>query len=317
MQSCKCLVVSLNPQFFQQCARAEKSYSGVIDDDIRYEIAMPRRSRLARTPLHLSPTFADVRAHLHPSRRLPSYAMTRPPSRRLNSIGGAFVRVLRRGTTPPSPHEDTRRPHGGVSSPKTSLSVPIETGDFVIVSCPRLSLSSQTHAPAPRQNEFFSDNGEYLLVDVNPLRELPPSHLSDSPPDVIPLTDTLSTLDVGIASSKPLTLLLSEFCSLVARHQSLQNADILTTEVHTEQIGAIPHKFLLLEIRRSSGQPIWLRLDRRTGRTALRVMVGIGVVPAHDVVSYVVRESRFTLLLNSILGTDVGGQIPPPRPQFS
>jgi len=151
-------------------------------------------------------------------------------------------------------------------------------------------------------------------VDVNPLRELPPSDPSDSPTVAIPLTDTLSTLGVGIASSKPLTLLLSEFCSLVAKHQSLQSADILTTEAHIQQIGAITHRFLLLEIRRSSGQPIWLRLDRRTGRNLFRVIVGIGSVPAHDIVC---SRIMFCLLLNSISGTDVGGQISPPRRQFS
>ena len=187
----------------------------------------------------------------------------------------------------PTLHSGQGQAHDTAVPPETTIAVPIESGNFVIVSLRCLFSFSKAHTePPPRQNEFFSENGNNLLANVNTFPDLSSSDPSESPTDTQSPTDSLSTLDVGvgIVSSKPITLRLSDFCNLVARHQSLQTADILTTETHAEQIGAITHRFLLLELRRSSGRPIWLRLDRRAGRSAIRIVIGVGVVPAHDVV---------------------------------
>jgi len=77
---------------------------------------------------------------------------------------------------------------------------------------------------------------------------------------------------------------VSEFCDVVKEHQSLRQAEIMSTECYTESIRGVIHRFLILELHREGRMEIWLRLDRRAGRTILQLLRTVGTAPAKDVV---------------------------------
>jgi len=61
-------------------------------------------------------------------------------------------------------------------------------------------------------------------------------------------------------------------------------AKILSTECYTESIVGVVHRFLILELHREGRKSIWLRLDRRSGRSMLRLFRAAGTAPAKDIV---------------------------------
>jgi len=70
----------------------------------------------------------------------------------------------------------------------------------------------------------------------------------------------------SLVSYGVLQLPLEDFCDLIREHRSLQKAEILSTETHCKMNGPVPHRFLLLELRREGSKVLWLRLDRRRDR---------------------------------------------------
>lgn len=159
---------------------------------------------------------------------------------------------------------------------------------YVSSLCP--ASSSLSKLTTYLQDEFISE----ATVTDEPGEDVDPTHasafdLSPFPSETaLPVVDEPTPLQlIGLSFLKPVnSMSLSEFCSLVSSHASLQHADIPTTEAYTEPIGPILHRFLLLELRPAVGTPIWLRLDRRTGKTKLQIVLSRGTVPAHDTVSY-------------------------------
>lgn len=67
----------------------------------------------------------------------------------------------------------------------------------------------------------------------------------------------------------------------------MQRAEIISAEGYKEWIGPILHRFLVLELRRSSRKPIWLRIDRRMaqGVGTFRFIRALATTPANDTVS--------------------------------
>jgi hypothetical protein len=83
-----------------------------------------------------------------------------------------------------------------------------------------------------------------------------------------------------------LMMSLGDLCSTIEKHRSLQKAEISMTEAYTQLLGAVRHRFLVLELHREGRKKIWLRLDRRAGRSTFGLLRAGGSVPAHDVVSF-------------------------------
>lgn len=84
-----------------------------------------------------------------------------------------------------------------------------------------------------------------------------------------------------------LGLSLSQLNELVAEHRSLQQARIVSSESYVQRIGAVKHRFLLLELVRPEKKRIWLRLDRRrsTKVSALGFLRAAASTPSNDTVS--------------------------------
>lgn len=99
--------------------------------------------------------------------------------------------------------------------------------------------------------------------------------------------NTVNTVDTVMAEpTSNLEMTLGQLCSLIEEHRSLQSAEIITTEGYAQQIGPVTHRFLVLELRRASKKTIFLRLDRRAGRTVLSLMFSLGSAPACDKVRH-------------------------------
>ena len=60
------------------------------------------------------------------------------------------------------------------------------------------------------------------------------------------------------------TLTAQELCQFVATSDSLQSAEIISIEGYLQMIRVIPHRFLVMHLRREGHKDVWLRLDRRT-----------------------------------------------------
>lgn len=71
------------------------------------------------------------------------------------------------------------------------------------------------------------------------------------------------------------------------------------TEAYTQLLGAVRHRFLILELHRERRKKIWLRLDRRAGTSTLGLLRAGGSVPAHDVVSFPILIVQLDLNINS------------------
>lgn len=133
------------------------------------------------------------------------------------------------------------------------------------------------------QSDFFlNDDGLSFLENIPTLPQ--PSPIPQFPQQSVLSQLSITTSDT-VMSENNLLLSFSQFCGLIEKHRSLQEAEIITTEGYAQQIGGILHRFLVLELRRSGKKTIWLRLDRRAGRSALRLLLTLGSAPAHDVVS--------------------------------
>jgi hypothetical protein len=77
---------------------------------------------------------------------------------------------------------------------------------------------------------------------------------------------------------------LGDLCRVIDDHLSLQKALIISTRTYVERRALVaPHRCLVLHLRRTGRDDIWLRLDRRpTGGASL--MKGLGTTPANDIV---------------------------------
>ena len=84
-----------------------------------------------------------------------------------------------------------------------------------------------------------------------------------------------------------LDLSVSELCQLIQQRASLQHAIITRTEGYAEHLGAVVHRFLVLELKREDKKPIFLRLDRRRGEgvSPMSLISASGVTSANDTVS--------------------------------
>ena len=88
-----------------------------------------------------------------------------------------------------------------------------------------------------------------------------------------------------VLSRGVLSLSLLELCDTISEHRSLRKAQVLSTEAYTERIGTVMHRFLILMLHREGRKPFWMRVDRRAGASAMRLILKLGTVPARDVVS--------------------------------
>lgn len=83
------------------------------------------------------------------------------------------------------------------------------------------------------------------------------------------------------------TLPLARFCDLIARHDTLFAAEILSVECYPERtsIGVL-HRFLIFHVRRPQRPDVWLRVDRRREGKAslLRTAMAGGRTAANDTV---------------------------------
>jgi hypothetical protein len=100
-------------------------------------------------------------------------------------------------------------------------------------------------------------------------------------------TPTLLSVDTVLPSFDVLPLPLSQLCELVDCHRSLQRAETISSEAYTERIGAVIHRFLVLELRREGKKPIWLRLERTRSKSVgvVEFLLARGSTPANDIVS--------------------------------
>ena len=77
---------------------------------------------------------------------------------------------------------------------------------------------------------------------------------------------------------------------MIREHRSLQKAEILSTETYCKMNGAVPHRFLLLELRREGRKDLWLRLDRRRDRSVpfMRFAAANFKTAPHDMVRHAI-----------------------------
>ncbi|KAF8316117.1 hypothetical protein DL93DRAFT_2227031 [Clavulina sp. PMI_390] len=78
---------------------------------------------------------------------------------------------------------------------------------------------------------------------------------------------------------------LSNFCEVIRLHRSLQRAEIVRTETYTQtRLGAIRHRFIILELKRSGRKNVYLRLDRRLGKgNSTYSLIRNGTTDSNDV----------------------------------
>jgi hypothetical protein len=148
--------------------------------------------------------------------------------------------------------------------------------DECIVRVVFLSASSSSDPYCCQEQFFTDDNGQ-------PLRITPsnsPIHRRRSMSSIRTTCTTASLVSYGV-----LQLPLEEFGDLIREHRSLQKAEILSTETHCKMNGPVPHRFLLLKLRREGSKDLWLRLDRRRDRNVplLRFAATLAT-PSHDMV---------------------------------
>jgi len=164
--------------------------------------------------------------------------------------------------------------------------------DVCIVRAVFLSMSLSSD-PYCCQEQFFTDeNGQPLRI--TPTNSPIPRRRSMS--SIRTTCTTASLVSYGI-----LQLPLEEFCDLIREHRSLQKAEILSTETHCKMNGPVPHRFLLLELRREGSKDLWLRLDRRRDKdiSFLRFAATLAT-PSHDMVRHALKCSTW-LLIDAIL----------------
>lgn len=85
---------------------------------------------------------------------------------------------------------------------------------------------------------------------------------------------------------------LEHLCDLIDAYPSLRDAEIVSSECHTQRIRIVlnltVHRFLILELRRGEKKPIWIRLDRTRTKTVsdLDFVRAAGRIQANDTVSW-------------------------------
>ena len=134
------------------------------------------------------------------------------------------------------------------------------------------------------QNEFFTDDdGQSFLEGMEHLVELKSakslaSQLYSHRPFSTPSINTVIFCGVWNMS-------VPQLCDVIKQHRSLKRAEILSTQCYTEFNGRVFHRFLILELHREGRKDIWLRLDRRPGRSTWQLLRAVGKAPAKDTVS--------------------------------
>ena len=129
--------------------------------------------------------------------------------------------------------------------------------DECIVRVVFLTTSSSSDTDCCQEQFFTDENGQPLRI--TPTNSPIPRRRSIS--SIRTACTTASLVSYGV-----LQLPLEEFCDLIREHRSLQKAEILSTETHCTMNGPVPHRFLLLELRREGSKDLWLRIDRRRDR---------------------------------------------------
>lgn len=144
------------------------------------------------------------------------------------------------------------------------------------------------------QYDFFSeDDGRSLLSMLDGTKFPRPLSIHTTRPETLVTAKSrfsrvFSTQSINSeVSYGTVVLSLPQLCDVINSHRSLARADIISTECYTERLGAITHRFLVLELRRHARRPVWLRLDRRLGKdtSTFTLLRSNGSTPANDVVS--------------------------------
>jgi hypothetical protein len=116
----------------------------------------------------------------------------------------------------------------------------------------------------------------------------------------IPQVDSLSWLkmltpEIGMATSALMDYIpeigrivftLAEFCSFVGAHRPLQLTKITSTACYVQDVGVVPHRFLVIELLLRGRKTIYLRLDRAMAKdvSVWRFFKASGETMANDAV---------------------------------
>ena len=96
-------------------------------------------------------------------------------------------------------------------------------------------------------------------------------------------TPSISTV---VPSYGVFSLTIVELQTMIEEHSSLQFGEIIATEGYFQS--AITHRFIILQLRRDGRKAIWLRLERRAGRSAFNLLLSGGVAPTQDTVGILI-----------------------------
>ncbi|KAF8315959.1 hypothetical protein DL93DRAFT_2166540 [Clavulina sp. PMI_390] len=119
------------------------------------------------------------------------------------------------------------------------------------------------------QEFLINDPGSNVLI-LPELMSSGSKSVSRTPSGPHSLTPVASLTSIASAATAVLTygvvdLSLVDFCDCIDDNQSLQQTVIVSSECYSERVGAVTHRFILLELRRPRRKDVWLRLDRRRG----------------------------------------------------
>jgi hypothetical protein len=94
------------------------------------------------------------------------------------------------------------------------------------------------------------------------------------------------SINTVVPSYGVFNLTIVELQTMIEEHRSLQVGEIMSSEGYFQH--AITHRFLILQLRRDGRKPIWLRLERRAGRSAFNLLLSGGVAPTQDTVDILI-----------------------------
>lgn len=111
--------------------------------------------------------------------------------------------------------------------------------------------------------------------------------LHHNPPTLMRAATTESTPSRWTVSDVfEMMMKLDKLVRLIQSHRSLQLAEIVLAEGYKEKPNGILHRFLILKLKRTGKDPVWLRMDRRMDPNTkfLSFLLASSQSPAYDTV---------------------------------
>jgi len=160
-------------------------------------------------------------------------------------------------------------------SAKVNLTQNVDLED--VVRRPRGTSLIPAHLVPSLQHAFFSDDDGGSFISS-----------SDESLSRIATRSSAATVATAVPGPAVMELSLSNVCKYISEHRSLQEAEIVSTECHAQNLGGITHRFLVLELWRPNRKKVWLRLDRRREENVslIKFLASFGVTKANDRVSH-------------------------------